>query len=127
MNYTPKPSDIPVLNELVDRLKAELEKHRWIPVEEGLPENGRGVLICWHTKIEKNVRVSRGWYAKKFQIVDEGEYFESAEYDKKTDEYYFPEGWWEVPWESEAAFPLSNVTHWKPIILPEQELKGGEE
>jgi len=108
------------LRDEIDELKVKLEKYRWIPVGEGLPNNNKGILIRWQTEIEKKVRVSRGWYARQFQVVDEGEYFECAEYDEKTDEYYFQEGFWEVPWEGETAFPLSNVTHFMEIpILPE--------
>jgi hypothetical protein len=94
---------------------------QWISVEDRLPDTGRSVLICWQTKIEKLQRVSRGWYAHKHSILDEGDYYEQADYSEEKDDYYFPEGFWEVPWEAEAAYPLSNITHWAEIQLPNKE------
>ncbi len=42
-DYGNKDFDFEVLG-LIDRLEAQLEKHRWIPVEEGLPEEDADCL-----------------------------------------------------------------------------------
>lgn len=62
------------------KLKAELEKHRWISVEERLPEEtGYYQVLRYHNPYPT------------------------------TREYYKEEGW----------ISRDVVTHWKPIILPE--------
>ena len=35
-------------DEKLCEVEAELDKHRWIPVEERLPEIRHGILICSH-------------------------------------------------------------------------------
>jgi len=101
-------------------LEVELVKHQWVSVEDRLPESGKRIEIYWKNSYGKE-KTSLGWYAKKHNIVDEGDYYEQADYCEEKDEYYFNEGFWEVLCESETAYLLSNVTHWKPITLPERE------
>ncbi|MCK5017486.1 MAG: DUF551 domain-containing protein [Candidatus Peribacteraceae bacterium] len=40
--------DCPHTKQCIKRLQAELDKHRWIPVEEKLPK-GANVLVCWES------------------------------------------------------------------------------
>ena len=102
-----------------ESLQAQLKQHEWVPVEDK-PKSGKRVLIKWLNSYGAE-RTSLGWFAKKHDIPDEGEHFESADYCEEKDEYYFPEGFWEVPYESEMAYPLSNIVGWKPITLRKEQ------
>lgn len=74
-----------------DKLQAELEKHRWIPVSERLPEDGQ---FCHLYMPEFNSNCpQKGWYLP----------------DKKV---------WMTLLKSHNR--TRKVTHWKPIILPEK-------
>jgi len=75
--------------------QAELAKHRWIPVSERLPEDNDTVFVVLRHKDEV------------FSLV--GRYVSFDDICK-----------WEV--YPETKHPV--VTHWKPIILPEQALQG---
>ena len=79
------------------RLQAENEKHRWIPVRERLPKSPTQYLVC----------------------------------DMRLDSTELPFVGIATRWSQAKGFYLESgeqiqVTHWKPIILPEQALKGGE-
>ena len=76
-------------------LQAELDKHRWIPVEERLPEKNQRVdLYITITKTD-------------------------GDYQTITKERFCG-----YVWNCRSSFPDSHdFTHWKPIILP-QALKG---
>ena len=65
-----------------EKLRAELDRHRWIPVEEGLPEE-----------------------AGAYQVLRENNQFPT------TREFYFVN----KTWTSRDV-----VTHWKPVILPDE-------
>lgn len=68
-----------------DQQQKELDKHRWIPVAERLPEDKESVDI----------------------YLDNG---------NRVTCFNFTEHW-------ETRFAPLNITHWKPIILPESEAK----
>jgi len=85
------------LNETIDRLTAENEKHRWISVSDKLPEINKEVLV-----IIKN----------PFSIC-------SGHKDAYGDGFNIGVG--------KVYYPLRFITHWKLIILPEQALKDREQ
>ena len=35
------------LKKIIKQLQAELDKHRWIPVEERLPKIGEQIIVMW--------------------------------------------------------------------------------
>ena len=81
--------------------EAEKQKPRWIPVTERSPEN-----------TEK--------YSTPTQFYEDID----ADYDEETDEYYFPEGWWEVikNWDEYSCVAIEDtVTHWMPLPEPPKE------
>ena len=77
-------------------LKHELRKYRWIPVSEGLPENHIPCLV---------------FDGENFHVADRYQYTSTPQKN----------GWKgsSITWKVEE-----NITHWKPITLPEQALKG---
>ncbi|KKM21497.1 hypothetical protein LCGC14_1634790 [marine sediment metagenome] len=84
----PEPSEL-------DQLQAELDKHRWIPVEERLPKRHKVkeyrsnmVLVCGDNE---------AWRA-------------CWRYDYNQ-------------WMNADFYGLQKPTHWKPIILPKGECK----
>lgn len=88
------------LNEADDRiieLQAELDKHRWIPVEERLPQptektHPQQSELVWLANItEDRMEAAKAWY-------------------EPADETWF-----------DCFGKRVTGTHWKPIILPEEE------
>jgi hypothetical protein len=80
------------------RLKAELEKHRWIPVEERTPEI-KPMQSEW-------VLATDG---KKADLV----YYYDYTGRRSEPGYATGKGWY-------ILNQLGKVTHWKPITLPEE-------
>ena len=92
--------DCKCLNENLTIVQEELLKHRWIPVSERLPEYNKTVLIS------DGKNISFGWFVDKcYNNPAENHDYWASEYHTRSDH---PE----------------NITHWKPIILPGQALKG---
>ena len=93
-----------VLIGIIEECLGEIEKHRWIPVSEGLP-----------TLIDDN-----GYkYSAAVEIV----------YNKQIIEATFSEHhnqWFADYGGHNIVMSASLVTHWKPIFLPEQPKKGAE-
>ena len=100
---------------------------KWIPVTERLPESGIHVLACCRVKwLNGNGRsyVCDAFYsAPKTEVCSYNDDID-AEYDEETDEYYMPEGWWEVikNWDDYSCVAIADfVTHWMPLPEPLQE------
>lgn len=83
------------LNCQCNKLQAELEKHRWIPVSERLPEMSGQYLVMLNYDHPQNLSI----HMKHPAVAS-----------------YFKD---DALWGTEK-----HITHWKPIILPEQALKG---
>ncbi len=114
----------------VEHLKAELDKHRWIPVSERLPENKNRVIVRYVNGFNKQ-RITIAEYIAPKTVLSEDwldddcplEFADSC-YDEVKDCYWAPDGFYESMYEVETnMFIDDRVTHWKPIILPEA-LKG---
>ena len=83
-----------------ERLKAEIDQYRWIPVAEGLPkytaDDGDGYK-----------------YTNTVEITD-GLHIGDASFSKAHNE------WHGTCFGIEFMVPTKNITHWKPIILPKE-------
>ncbi len=80
---------------LVDSVKLfvkEVDKHRWIPVAERLPERGKQVVYC---DMETGY-VYVGYLNK-------------------------PNQWWYFGVNTDKEIAEKDITHWRPIILPASE------
>ena len=103
----------------------ELSKPRWIPVTERLPESGVHVLAsCCVKYVGGGGRsyVCDAFYSQRFKEQRSTEYDDiELDYDEETDEYYLPEGWWEVirNWAEYGFVGIEDfVTHWMPLPQP---------
>ena len=72
-------------NKIIIDLQAELDKHRWIPVSERLPEVKK---VVWVMDYRRNTWQAELLIGKQF-------------------------------YSEETQHELYEVTHWKPITLPE--------
>ena len=77
------------------QLQAELDKHRWIPVSEKLPEESGAYLVMLNYLHPRNLSIKMRHPAVESFFHDD------------------------AMWGTEKA-----ITHWKPIILPDQALQG---
>lgn len=69
-------------------------KSEWTHVAHGLPTGN--CLACYKNSNGKD-RIVKAFYAKQFEIEASGDDVEDrSEYNEETDEYYLPEGWYEV-------------------------------
>lgn len=96
------------------RLYAKLP--RWIPVTERLPENDVHVLLS--CKCGAGAYVCDGFHTEKYSTPTQFYEDIDADYNEDTDEYYFPEGWWEVikNWDDYSCVAIEDkVTHWMPL------------
>ena len=96
----------------------------WISVNERIPESGKYVLACCEVRLlsgdkKRYVCVAMHTAKKSISVRDwEGS---GAEYDEETDEYYYPEGWWEClfNWDEYSSVAIEDfVTHWMPLPEP---------
>ena len=105
----------------------EVAKPRWIPVTERLPESGLHVLaacrVKWLGGGGRSYVCDAFYTAPKTEVCSYSDDID-MEYDEETDEYYMPEGWWEVikNWDDYSCVAIGDfVTHWMPLPQPPKE------
>lgn len=88
------------LRKRIEELRAELDKHRWIPVTERLPEM---------------LSKEKGW-SKTVLVFGGGKvglaWFVGKCYNNPKDNYDY----WASDFHTSDTFP-ETITHWKPIYL----------
>lgn len=96
----------------------------WVKVEDRLPESGEHVLLCCKTGYKPSYYICDGFYAVPKTVECSNDYDDAADYDEETDEYYLPEGFYEVikNWDEYSSIVIGDVvTHWQPLPKPPQE------
>lgn len=99
-DFKPIPFDSYILEKYVElRLKSE-----WISPKTRFPEPDKPV-IAFGINEENELVIIRAKYIPKFFIIDgDLSFLGDSTYDETTDEYYWPEGWYE--WNE------MEDTHW---------------
>ena len=95
------------------------DKRKWIPVTERLPENDVPVLLS--CKCGVGTYICDGFHTEKYSVPMPFYADIDADYDEETDEYYFPEGWWEIikNWDDYSCVAIEDtITHWMPLPQP---------
>ena len=106
-----------------------LERSRWVPVTERIPENEVDVLVLCERRIygigELDHRISKhiamAFHTDGKTNTEDSEYTwelwdTGADYDDEADAYIIPEGWWErVLYGEEFSAVDDFVTHWMPL------------
>lgn len=113
--------------DVIEAISKTEKTTRWIPVTERLPENGVHVLLSCNRG--SCAYVCDGFHTEKYSMPTL--FFDDivADYDEDTDEYYFPEGWWEVikNWDDYSCVAIEDtVTHWMPLPKPPKEEQFGK-
>lgn len=117
------------VNRLKDELAAECQKHRWIPVEDGLPTPNEKVLVSFREKIrwsKEDERWRKGKctaiYIPQYTIKSEDLWTDCdeslEEYNEKADTLYVKEGWYEVieHWDDYTHVAINcEVVAWQPL------------
>ena len=99
---------------------AELAALRGAPVSERLPEPNTKVLAHYCNKLGKGRTICAIWVPAKTRVsdsdIDEDLQFE---YDYETDQFYWPQGWYEAieNWEEFGYLKVyeGEVTYWEPL------------
>lgn len=100
----------------------KLSKYSWISVKDRLPESGQHVLAC--CKYGNGAYVCCAFHTESMKEVCRFDCDAGAIYDEDTDEYYFPEGWWESVknWDECTCVAIGDfVTHWMTLPGPPKE------
>jgi len=87
----------------------------WVGVEDGLP---KAACLAFYINDFGNSRIVKARFVRRYTVEDNGDDLE-GEYDEKTDNYYWPEGWYEQidNWDDYSAVRIyqGKVTHWMPL------------
>lgn len=110
-----------VVTNLLEKLADFGKTFKWISVEDRLPESGTHVLVCCRVKWlggGGHSYVCDAFHSDPKTIPCSYNDDIDMEYDEEKDEYYFPEGWWEVikNWDEYSCVAIADfVTHWMPL------------
>ncbi|MEX8520034.1 MAG: DUF551 domain-containing protein [Leptothrix sp. (in: b-proteobacteria)] len=87
----------------------------WKETAVEMPQPNVAVLALQKC-INRRVIVRAQWVEAKTIVASFDDY--AGEYDKETDEYYCPEGWYECMTNHDDpsyAYISSPITHWMPL------------
>ena len=111
-------------NDRIQYAKELRNRYRWVSVDERLPECGVYVLAAGKNSLGKWRRV-RALYAEKFSIEQPIDSEYESDYDEETDNYYWPEGWYECVdfWDEMTGCRIDEgfVLKWMPLPPAEGE------
>jgi hypothetical protein len=90
-----------------------------VPVAERLPGPGKKVIAYYLNALGNSRTILAEWVPAKTKADDGLADDDFAEYDEESDEYCWPEGWYEVieNWDDYGAVFVNEgeITHWRPL------------
>jgi hypothetical protein len=107
----------------------------WMKVDECMPLPGLPVLVAYQNERGHWRCIRAEWVEVKTQVAygDDEEY---ADYDEETDEYYAPQGWYELVnnWDDYRSLKVyeGKPSHWMylppmPDVIEEAPIKASRE
>ena len=90
----------------------------WIPVTQEMPKPDKRVLVRFLNGDREIPRITIGCYLPaRFRDAStcDNDPDEWADLDKESDNYWWPEGWWEDVCIAECVDKIHKVTHWMPL------------
>ena len=104
------------MDEQIERILCH--ELKWRDVEEEPVEHGKSVLAYYINDYGKK-RIIKARYVGKFEKENYSNEYLDADYDKETDNYYCPEGWYEDidNWGDFNSVMVSEgvITYWMPL------------
>lgn len=89
---------------------------QWIELDgSNAPKTGEVVQIAY--KEQNTERVAIGWYCGKYEMQGDPGFQIDLEHKEDTDEFYVKPGWKSECLESQYYYPISNVTHYAPLLV----------
>lgn len=113
---------------------AEPTRNGWISVKDRMPEAGVHVLVACKVRIiggGAKLYVCDAFHTSKFSFIAVSAEYDDidCDYNEETDEYYYPEGWWEVikNWDDYGCVAIQDeVIYWMPLPEPPKGVQDDE-
>lgn len=126
------PATVLALIDHIERLSAgvlagAVRVESWVPVGLMMPYPGQPVLAHFKNELGKSRMIVAVHYPKFWREADNDNDELPTEYDEKTDQFYWPAGFYEKVecWEDFTFLAVTEtITHWHMLPMPPEDPEG---